>query len=508
MEDAFPPRDPANTTNWYGTSLYGWDGCDDINTNIKGWIQDAYTDANKLVNLAGVKSGVDWNSASALEFLGPSALNKDQQSQIQAVLANVATVKEGASWYTPNWIRIRCDDPAKRCTTQCVTPQEDEDQAVVVAYARNPAQAGQKYPDISFCPPFYGLRNLDNAMAYGSGFSNPRNKFDLSFYEGRTDTFLHELFHLDLAANSVNNSPNPQIRDILIRYSSDGGPKSKWTRAYGPKLAKIVARFVPISPSSKQTGYFVQRNDDNFVSFALANYVQNKLGYYPWLPVIYDKIADAPMLPPDRQSTDPFIIYSSNGDNPVDFVNFTTADNGGARNLEDSGNCPTVLSTGSDEDLEVGAPNPTDAYPSSYWDQRTKWLQSLDTASSGTCKLTIEEIWTCEAVDSNLYASVKITDASGNNVYSTPTSADSPGQPINANHPLSIQANGLANNLIITGEHSNDYIQFTYGSTSWLSGTTSGQAHCSLDGKDWNTKGPQGCPAPAITRSFDCQFPC
>jgi hypothetical protein len=25
MEDAFPPRDPANTTNWYGTSLYGWE---------------------------------------------------------------------------------------------------------------------------------------------------------------------------------------------------------------------------------------------------------------------------------------------------------------------------------------------------------------------------------------------------------------------------------------------------------------------------------------------------
>jgi hypothetical protein len=25
MEDAFPPRDPANTKNWYGTSLYGWE---------------------------------------------------------------------------------------------------------------------------------------------------------------------------------------------------------------------------------------------------------------------------------------------------------------------------------------------------------------------------------------------------------------------------------------------------------------------------------------------------
>jgi hypothetical protein len=300
-------------------------------------------------------------------------------------------------------LQIRCDDPAKRCSTQCVTPQEDEDQAVVVAYARNPAQAGQKYPDISFCPPFYGLRNLDNSIAYGSGFSNPKNKFDLSYYEGRgklqtdgsttifrraglttvlyciADTFLHELLHLDLAADSVNNSPNPQVRDLSIKY---GTTSPKWTKVYGPKLTKILARFLPISRASTQTGYFIQRSDDNLVLFALANYVQSKLGYYPWLPLVFDGLTDAPKLPPNRQSTDPFIGYNSNGDNPVDFVNFTTADNGGARNLEDGGNCPTVLSTGSGEELDIGAPSPTDAYPSSYWDQRTKWLQSLDGAAT------------------------------------------------------------------------------------------------------------------------------
>ncbi|OXV12076.1 hypothetical protein Egran_00162 [Elaphomyces granulatus] len=360
----------------YGPKAIGLLGLITLASQVR-WIQEAYTDANKLVNLAGVNSGIDWNSASALEYLGPSALNKDQQSQIQAVLANVATVKDGAAWWTPNWIRIRCDDPLRRCS-KCVTPQEDEDQAVVVAYARNPAQTGQKYPDISFCPPFYGLRNLDNAMAYGSGFSNAKNKFDLSNYEGRADTFLHELLHLDLAANSVNNNPNPQVRDLSIRYGSTNPTGPRWTKVYGPKLTKILARFLPISRVSTQTGYFIQRSDDNLVLFALANYVQSKLGYYPWLPLVFDGLTDAPKVPPNHQSTDPFIGYTSNGNNPVDFVNFTTADNGGARNLEDSGNCPTVLSTGSGEDLDIGAPNPTDAYPSSYWDQRTKWLQSLD----------------------------------------------------------------------------------------------------------------------------------
>lgn len=96
-------------------------------------------------------------------------------------------------------LKVRCDDPARRCSTQCPTNQEDEDKAVVLAYARNPKQAGQKYPDISFCPEFYGLRNLGNAIAYGSGFSNVKQKNLLDNYEGRgklAETFLPKSKHL------------------------------------------------------------------------------------------------------------------------------------------------------------------------------------------------------------------------------------------------------------------------------------------------------------------------
>ncbi|KAH0556757.1 hypothetical protein GP486_005454 [Trichoglossum hirsutum] len=502
MRDAFPERDPANATNWFGTSLYGWDKCDDIDKNIKGWLKEAYTDANKLVNYDGVKSNIAWDSAAALEYLGPSAFNKNQQKQIQAVFESVATVKEGASWWTPNWIRVRCDDPAGYCSTKCPTAQEDEDRTVVLAYARNPNRSGGKYPDISFCPEFYGLRNLGNAIAYGSGFSNPKFKNDLTNYEGRADVFLHELMHLDLAANSVNESPNPAIRDLKIKFTYGDGPKqgksSGWTKAYGPKLAKILARFQPVSRSSKQTGYFVQRNDDNFVDFALANYVQKQIKTYPFLPVIYDKINDAPMLPPSRQSTDPFIIFAADGNNPVSFVNFTTASNGGARQLKDDGDCPTVLSNDSGEDLEIGAPIPTDNYPKSYWDERQKWLEDIKGGgSSGTCKLAIEEIWTCEPTGSNLYASVKITGADGKEIYTTPQSTHSPGQPINNAQPLSLQENGMTNTLTIIGEHTNDYIQFAYGTTSWTSNTKDGNAHCALNGNDWNKNGPSGCPAAA-----------
>jgi hypothetical protein len=53
-----------------------------------------------------IKKDIDFNTAAALEFLGPAILNKNQQKQIQAVFANVATVYTGSSWYTPNWIRV------------------------------------------------------------------------------------------------------------------------------------------------------------------------------------------------------------------------------------------------------------------------------------------------------------------------------------------------------------------------------------------------------------------
>jgi hypothetical protein len=81
-------------------------GCDERNPDWKGQIKEAYSDANKLVHFEGVKAKIDFNSAASFEFLGPSANNANKQSQIQNVFASVATVYEGASWYTPNWIRV------------------------------------------------------------------------------------------------------------------------------------------------------------------------------------------------------------------------------------------------------------------------------------------------------------------------------------------------------------------------------------------------------------------
>ena len=128
---------------------------------------------------------------------------------VKAVFANVATVKEGTSWWTPNWIRIRCDDPLGVCPAPpedpCPPPPQSgpsEQPAITLAYARNAGQTTDGYPDISFCAGFFQLRNLDNAMAFGSGPRSPILKYNLARYESRGKYNL-AAFYTALRASGV-----------------------------------------------------------------------------------------------------------------------------------------------------------------------------------------------------------------------------------------------------------------------------------------------------------------
>ncbi|OCK93828.1 uncharacterized protein K441DRAFT_637992, partial [Cenococcum geophilum 1.58] len=218
--------------------------------------------------------------------------------------------------------------------------------------------------------------------------------------------------HLDLAADSVNNNPNPKIRDLSIKFTygtgHNRGTKSKWTKVYGPKLAKILARFQPFGAGATQTGYFIQRSAESLTLFALARYVQKLYGYYSHIPAIYDQINEIPMIPPNRDEDIYSVFFVSDNNNPVTLVNFTAIDNG-TRAMNDFGDCTTVLDQSSGlEDVDIGAPNAADQYPQSYWDDRNRWLQEIkdyaESRDSKQCKLSIVEVWTCEDVSKNLYA--------------------------------------------------------------------------------------------------------
>ncbi|KAL8842264.1 MAG: hypothetical protein Q9170_000590 [Blastenia crenularia] len=353
LADAYPPP-PVGTYNYYPTRLFGYDGCDAANKAWKGNINEAYEDANSLVNVDGVKNNIKWDDAAALEFFGPDALNKGQQKQMQAVLANAKICSKGDD-----------KDPCKDTDYDSIDAGNDASM-VVLAYANNPKQSEDKYSEINFCTPFFDQRGLSNAIGYGSAPSNILVKNDIRRYDNRGATMLHEMLHLDLAANSVNNNPNPQVRDLKIKYSQrldTGKKRTKIEKAYGGELTKILARYVPFSGGFKKTGYFTQRNDDSYVFFALSKYVQGKINSYPFIPQIINKMIDGPPTLPDNNR--PTIIEYTPDNDGLGITSF------------DVQSCSAQIAVDSLADVEIIGLQNDDAYPASYQTQRQEWLRQI-----------------------------------------------------------------------------------------------------------------------------------
>lgn len=193
--------------------------------------------------------------------------------------------------------------------------------------------------------------------------------------------------------NSVNDSPKPKVYDLKIRYKyrnklGDSG----WVKAYGPKLAKILARFHVFSRVFKQMGYFVQRNDVNMVYFALSNYVASKIGTYPYAPVVYDKIRDIPLLPPARSSLNPYILFTSNSNNPSSFNNITSFGPKVQKIKSIPTSCPVVVDDPEVLQVDISAPAHIDAYPKVYWADLNTWLNVLkESEASCFCSLSVTE---------------------------------------------------------------------------------------------------------------------
>ena len=114
-------------------------------------------------------------------------------------------------------------------------------------------------------------------------------------------------------------------------------------------------------------------------------------------------------------------------------------------------------------------------------------------------------------MDKNLFAIINLKDGNGNDIGDTTVdSTTNPfGDPINAGNSLSFNSK-LPYPIVVTGEHENDYVQFTYGDLSWQSTTPNGDAHCDVGG--WNPRNGPDCGLrfgnqPA-ENNMDCFFPC
>ncbi|KAJ5951404.1 uncharacterized protein N7479_009817 [Penicillium vulpinum] len=375
------PTGTVSPDYFFGTFLYKYLDCNkNFGPGAKDKIDEAYHDAWLISNTAGVASGINWNSAAAMEFLGPSGLNQAQQPQIQAVFANTATVINGHKSPFQHFIKIRCDDPEKLCQNQ---PDQDPYQPnplnsgdppkpTPLSYSRNSDPDNPDTPMINFCGGFFARRSLADAITYGMALASPDN-FNLANYDNRAQAFLHGLYHLDLAANSPD--PNPRVYDLRIDIKLGAHGRIYTTDVYGPFNCKVLARWLGRDPGSHFVGYYIQRNSDSLVYYAFAKYLMSKNGnVYPHLPIVTPGIA-GPFYPPYRP--DSLAVFVTEGSN----FYLNTTDDLTIWDSSPGGNYPSCSSdkngSESSSPLTIDGFAPASAYPDDYNSQVSTWIEAL-----------------------------------------------------------------------------------------------------------------------------------
>ncbi|TFA97437.1 hypothetical protein CCMA1212_010831 [Trichoderma ghanense] len=260
------------------TALKGWDRCEpkygfNPSQITSGW-QQSWKIMNNIYREAN--AGINWNEAGAVEYLGPPAMNQEWQAGMTKLYKKLGTIQPG--WLVPpalSWrIAVRCDDWAGLCPCGIGSP--------TIAYTIN------KDPDyggasINFCPRYFSLRTLDTVMKNADKTKDMDVWANMKTYvQNQGSVWIHELMHIDWVALAHEYGDNPHPTDMKLTFRTS--PETTRTAtAYGPVLAKALARFKPFIDG---VGTYTNRNAENLSIYALARYVQKALkNVYPHLPL-------------------------------------------------------------------------------------------------------------------------------------------------------------------------------------------------------------------------------
>ena len=80
---AYPSSTDPSTQNALGTKIFGWEKCIDVQNKA---IREAYYDLNRIAGIEDLYRHIDFNSAAALELLGPPGyLDTESRDRIQGL---------------------------------------------------------------------------------------------------------------------------------------------------------------------------------------------------------------------------------------------------------------------------------------------------------------------------------------------------------------------------------------------------------------------------------------
>ena len=144
---------------------------------------------------------------------------------------------------------------AKRVNTEAYTIHHDDDDSCS-PYENH----------INFCPKYFKLPELDNALSVAAGYRDRRNF--LRVYWNRACVWAHEVMHVSWLASPVGTGQK-YMSDISVY-----GTSSSW-KAY----SMTDAKYLSFSDSVLSTSPF--NNPQNYAWYMLARYVIKQYDWYP-----------------------------------------------------------------------------------------------------------------------------------------------------------------------------------------------------------------------------------
>lgn len=145
----------------------------------------------------------------------------------------------------------------------------------------------ETYSRITFCDDFFKLQTL--SVQTENMRSRPASVRDnMANWDNQARVFLHEMTHLEYFINAPRISP--LVHDLEIEYTDRG--QRQWFTAYGPANAKILRNWV--DPDPQYSGYFTQRNADNYAWYAMGRWILQQTNEYPSRPRLSRRVLSEP----------------------------------------------------------------------------------------------------------------------------------------------------------------------------------------------------------------------
>ena len=274
-----PSNAPSGNVTADSVVLFGFEQCDTIGRIFgkdgKAFIQDGLIEMNDMIEWTRDYSGVrvypdiDWASAAAIEFFGPGYKNIPYRQAIQYNMDRLANADY--AWLLGNWIHVRCDDIAQGCSGR------------TIMYTMHDCEEDNQ---INVCPQYFLKDKLSDVMNTTPRWAEYRD--NILLYNSRALSWAHELMHISFIGHTIAQPDRTYIKDDFIHSQGTA------FKAYRPIDCKYL------SYSDRVPIPFTINNPQNYAYFALANYIQKIVGYYP-SQAIWTTLSDPP-APPEVDS--------------------------------------------------------------------------------------------------------------------------------------------------------------------------------------------------------------